>query len=80
MTPESRIYRAMRTLTTHQTLAKMHDSVWGKIERVDTKHRLKLCRQVGLYTPVDPKEYTRARVAALLAQAAVVRFVSSINI
>jgi hypothetical protein len=47
---------------------------------VDTKHRLKLCLKVGLYTAIDPKEYTRARVTALLKQAAVVRFVSSINL
>jgi hypothetical protein len=70
----------MRGLTTQETLAKMHDSVWGRIERVDTKHRLKLCLKVGLYTAIDPKEYTRARVTALLKQAAVVRFVSSINL
>jgi hypothetical protein len=69
----------MRALTSSETIRKIQESIYGQNENLDTKDRLKLCLQIGLYTPIDPKEYTRARVAAMLKIANIPRFLSCIN-
>lgn len=49
--------------------AHIEQSVWGQIERAEGPHRLELCRTVALYTPINPKQYSAAKVAALLKAA-----------
>jgi hypothetical protein len=73
------MYNKAGESTMQRDMRHLQQSVYGRIEDLASKGRLKLCLQEGLYTPCDTMPYTRERIASLMQQANTRRWLSGVS-